>query len=124
MKNNRDPLLTVDQAGDLLGSGPELPRRLIASGVIEHVTERGQTLVPQSAVHGYALAVAGRAEEFGNDRVLYRVSEVTQMLSLSRTVVFDLIRTGRLRSVKEGRTRLIPASAVRDYLALLHREVA
>ena len=46
------------------------------------------------------------------------------MLSLSRTVVFDLIRTGRLRSVKEGRTRLIPASAVQEYLALLHREVA
>jgi excisionase family DNA binding protein len=124
VKSNRDPLLTVDQAGDLLGSGPELPCRLIASGVLEHVTDRGQVLIPQSAVHAYALAVAGHADQFGNDRALYRVSDVTRMLSLSRTVVFDLIRTGRLRSVKEGRTRLIPASAVRDYLALLHREVA
>jgi excisionase family DNA binding protein len=56
--------------------------------------------------------------------VLYRVADVTALLSLSRTVVFDLLRTGRLRSVKEGRTRLIPAAAVREYLALLEREVA
>ncbi len=67
---------------------------------------------------------------FGNgatDRpapVLYRVCDVTALLNLSRTVVYDLLRTGRLRSVKEGRTRLIPASAVREYLALLEEEAA
>jgi len=44
------------------------------------------------------------------------------MLNLSRTVIFELLRTGRLRSVKQGRTRLIPASAIRDYIALLERE--
>jgi excisionase family DNA binding protein len=59
-----------------------------------------------------------------HDPVLYRVSDVTVLLNLSRTVVYDLIRTGRLRSVKEGRARLIPASAVREYLALLEREAA
>ena len=58
------------------------------------------------------------------ERVLYRVDDVTELLSLSRTVVFDLLRTGRLRSVKQGRTRLIPATALRDYLALLEQEVA
>jgi excisionase family DNA binding protein len=36
----------------------------------------------------------------------------------------DLIRSGRLGSVKEGRARLIPASAVEEYLALLKREAA
>jgi excisionase family DNA binding protein len=56
--------------------------------------------------------------------VLYRVSDATKILNLSRTVVYDLIRAGRLRSVKEGRSRLIPASAVREYLALLEREAA
>ena len=124
MKNSRDPLLTVEEAGELLGCGPELPRQLVAQGVLDHVRDADRVLIAQSSVLGYALAVAGRADRFGNDRVLYRVSDVTRMLSLSRTVVFDLIRTGRLRSVKEGRTRLIPASAVREYLALLHREVA
>jgi excisionase family DNA binding protein len=117
MKNSRDPLLTVEEAGELLGCGPDLPRQLVAQGVLDHVRDADRVLIAQSSV-------PGRVDRFGNDRALYRVSDVTRMLSLSRTVVFDLIRTGRLRSVKEGRTRLIPASAVREYLALLHREVA
>jgi excisionase family DNA binding protein len=53
---------------------------------------------------------------------LYRVKEAVRVLGLSRTVVYDLIRTGRLRTVKEGRTRLVPASAVAEYVALLERE--
>jgi excisionase family DNA binding protein len=57
-------------------------------------------------------------------RLLYRVSQAAEVLSLSRSVVFDLMRMGRLRSVKEGRTRLIPLSALRDYVALLEREAA
>jgi len=56
--------------------------------------------------------------------LLYRVADAAQVLSLSRSVVFDLMRTGRLHSVKEGRTRLIPVSAIRDYIALLEREAA
>jgi excisionase family DNA binding protein len=59
-----------------------------------------------------------------HEPVLFRVNDVTKILSLSRTVIFDLIRTGRLRSVKEGRARLIPASAVWEYLDLLEREAA
>jgi excisionase family DNA binding protein len=53
---------------------------------------------------------------------LYKVSDVMQALSMSRTVVFELLRSGRLRSVKRGRTRLIPASAIREYIALLEKE--
>jgi len=53
---------------------------------------------------------------------LYKVPDAMRMLNLSRTVIFELLRTGRLRSVKQGRTRLIPASAIRDYIALLERE--
>ena len=59
-----------------------------------------------------------------SERLLYRVSEAAEVLSLSRSVVFDLMRMGRLRSVKEGRTRLIPLSALRDYVTLLEREAA
>ncbi|MFK0192429.1 helix-turn-helix domain-containing protein [Kitasatospora sp. NPDC090308] len=55
-------------------------------------------------------------------QVLYRVDDVVQLLRLSRTVVYDLIRAGRLRTVKEGRSRLVPASAINDYVALLERE--
>jgi excisionase family DNA binding protein len=46
------------------------------------------------------------------------------VLSLSRTVIYELLRSGRLRSVHEGRTRLIPAEAIRDYVAQLVREAA
>lgn len=56
------------------------------------------------------------------DVQLYKVSDVMQALSMSRTVVFELLRTGRLRSVKQGRTRLIPASAIREYIELLEKE--
>lgn len=58
------------------------------------------------------------------DLALYKVSDVVRALNLSRSVVFELLRTGRLRSVKEGRARLIPASAIRDYIALLEQEAA
>ena len=45
-----------------------------------------------------------------------------RMLRLSRTVVYELIRSGRLRSVKQGRARRVPAAAIRDYIALLESE--
>ncbi|MFC6086742.1 helix-turn-helix domain-containing protein [Sphaerisporangium aureirubrum] len=53
---------------------------------------------------------------------LYRVSDAMRLLSMSRTVIYEQIRAGRLRSVTQGRTRLIPASAISDYIALLEKE--
>jgi excisionase family DNA binding protein len=57
-----------------------------------------------------------------SDLRLYDVPEVMMLLHLSRTVIYELIRCGRLRSVKEGRARRIPAAAIRDYIALLEGE--
>ncbi|QFY13920.1 helix-turn-helix domain-containing protein [Nonomuraea phyllanthi] len=45
-----------------------------------------------------------------------------RLLRMSRTVIYDQIRTGRLRSVKQGRARLITPGAIRDYIALLEKE--
>ncbi|MET9961203.1 helix-turn-helix domain-containing protein [Streptomyces sp. NPDC006326] len=56
--------------------------------------------------------------------LLVPVREASRLLSMSRTVVFELIRTGRLRAVKEGRARLVPTAAIHEYLALLEREEA
>ncbi len=53
---------------------------------------------------------------------LYRIPEAMRRLSLSRTVIYEQIRTGRLRTVKQGRTRLVPATAIADYVALLEDE--
>ncbi len=56
------------------------------------------------------------------DRALYRIPEAMRLLSLSRSVIYNQIRTGRLRSVKQGNARLIPAAAIADYVALLEAE--
>ena len=50
---------------------------------------------------------------------LYRIPEAMAQLSLSRTVIYEQIRSGRLHSVRQGRARLIPAQAMVDYIALL-----
>lgn len=55
---------------------------------------------------------------------LYRVPEAMHILSLSRGAVYELLRTGRLRSVKQGAARLVPANAITDYIALLEQEAA
>jgi excisionase family DNA binding protein len=59
-----------------------------------------------------------------NTRALYRVDEAMVILSLKRSVIYEQLRCGRLRSVHEGRTRLIPAAAIAEYVALLEREAA
>lgn len=56
------------------------------------------------------------------ERQLYRVTDAMELLSLSRSVIYELIRAGRLRSVTQGRARLIPASAITEYVALLESE--
>jgi excisionase family DNA binding protein len=55
-------------------------------------------------------------------KLLYKVPEAMTVLSLSRSVIYEEIRSGRLRTVTRGRSRLIPASAITDYVRLLERE--
>ncbi len=55
-----------------------------------------------------------------NQKQLYRI--VDAMVVLSMSVIYEQIRAGRLRSVTQGRSRLIPASAIADYISLLERE--
>ncbi|MFI6294942.1 helix-turn-helix domain-containing protein [Nonomuraea sp. NPDC050790] len=65
-----------------------------------------------------------RTRRPAQERRLYRVCEAMHLLSLSRSVIYELIRSGRLRSVTQGRTRLIPATAIDDYIALLEKEAS
>lgn len=51
--------------------------------------------------------------------MLYRVDEAATALRLSRSLVYELIRSGRLRTVKQGRRRLVPVSALNEYIASL-----
>ena len=49
-------------------------------------------------------------------RLLLRVDEAGHRLNLGRTVMYELIRSGRLRSVKVGKLRLIPSSALAEFV--------
>ena len=51
--------------------------------------------------------------------VLYRVDEAAEALRISRSVIYELIRSGQLRTVKVGRRRLVPVLALDDYVASL-----
>lgn len=44
------------------------------------------------------------------------------LLNLSRTQIYELIRTSRLVTVTQGRRRLVPADSITDYVQLLLAE--
>jgi excisionase family DNA binding protein len=50
MSRIHDPLLTVEQVGELLGTGPRFPRRLIAERRIRFVKVGRHVRIPESAV--------------------------------------------------------------------------
>jgi excisionase family DNA binding protein len=54
---------------------------------------------------------------------LIRVETAAQLLNIGRSTTYDLIRSGRLRSVKIGRRRLIPRTAIAEAIAALADEV-
>jgi hypothetical protein len=56
------------------------------------------------------------------DPVMYKIPEVMLMLRMSRRLVYEQIRAGRLRIVKQGRATFVTAAAIRDYVALLELE--
>jgi excisionase family DNA binding protein len=58
------------------------------------------------------------------EQLMYRPVEAAHMLGLGRTVVFRLIKTGRLRSVKLGGNRFITADALREFVRELEQEAS
>ena len=47
---------------------------------------------------------------------VFKVEDIAKMLSISRNTAYELVRSGKIRSVKIGRTYRIPLTAVEDYL--------
>ena len=87
----------------LLTTGPETEPS--QSGEAEHPTTQGRKMImPGATVRGPITPVA------------YDVGEAATALRLSRSALYELIRSGQLRSVKSGRRRLVPVSALSDYL--------
>lgn len=55
-------------------------------------------------------------------RVLFSVEVAAEELSISRTRMYQLLKTGRIESVKVGRLRRIPAEALAGYVRRLIAE--
>jgi excisionase family DNA binding protein len=56
------------------------------------------------------------------DKLLYRPKEAASVLGISRDKLYDLIRAGRITSVKDGRARFITADALTAYVIRLETE--
>lgn len=56
------------------------------------------------------------------DKQLYRVEEVAEICSLSRTKIYEEIRAGRIESVSIGVARRVTAHAIDRYVELLRSE--
>jgi excisionase family DNA binding protein len=50
---------------------------------------------------------------------LLTVTEAAQRLRISKWLLYNLIRSRRLKSIKIGDRRLIPVAAIREFLAEL-----
>ncbi|MGI5178691.1 helix-turn-helix domain-containing protein [Dactylosporangium sp. CA-152071] len=53
-----------------------------------------------------------------------RPAEAARLLGVSRDTVYVLMRSGRLRSVKLDRARLIPLAAIEELLSATEEEAA
>jgi excisionase family DNA binding protein len=62
-----------------------------------------------------------REVELDRPRVLYRVEDAAELLSVSRTRIYELIRSDQLRTVQVGKSRRVPARSLDDYVARLLR---
>jgi excisionase family DNA binding protein len=56
--------------------------------------------------------------------MLVTVDQVAKMLSIGRTAAWELVRKHKIRSVKIGRTRRVPISAIQEYVQRLLDDVA
>jgi excisionase family DNA binding protein len=50
------------------------------------------------------------------DPLAYRIGEAAEMANISRATIYRLIASGKLKTVKIGRIRLVPAPALRSLL--------
>jgi excisionase family DNA binding protein len=56
------------------------------------------------------------------DPLLWKPEQAAVKLGIGRTKVYDLMRSGALRSVRLGGSRRIPATALAEFVAQLEEE--
>ena len=63
-----------------------------------------------------------KGRDLGRPRALYKVEDAAALLSVSKSRVYELIRSGQLQAVTVGRSRRVPGVAVDAYVERLMRE--
>jgi len=56
------------------------------------------------------------AAQFTTPRVLLTVEEAAHALSLGRTYTYDLVMRREIASIKIGRKRLVPVTALQEFI--------
>jgi len=56
------------------------------------------------------------------ERMMLSISEVMEVTGLHRTMIFEELSRGRLRSVRVGRRRLVPRDELERYVEMLKAE--
>jgi len=69
-------------------------------------------------------AAALRSTTMVTQPVLVTVDQVAKMLSIGRTAAWELVRQGKIKSIKIGRTRRVPIAAIQEYIERLMDEDA
>jgi excisionase family DNA binding protein len=87
-------------------TAPELPALLV---------QLAQTLAEQQATEPPSVPEPRPMPP----RVLLKVEEAAEQLGIGRTLAWRLVSTGELESVRIGRLRRVPTSAIQDFLAQL-----
>lgn len=82
--------------------------------------QRDETTTIEAAVASLAAAIAAEVagqlpKPDGPDR-LYSVSEASDWTSLGRSRIYELMAAGAIRSFRVGGRRLIPESALREFV--------
>lgn len=60
----------------------------------------------------------------GTKPILVTVDDLAEALSIGRTAAWELVRKRKVKSVKIGRTRRIPITAIHEYVQQLIEEAA
>ena len=56
------------------------------------------------------------------EHALYQITDAMALLSMSRTVIYEQIRSGRLHTVTQGRRRYVTSAGLIEYITLLEDE--
>ena len=94
-----------------------LPGLPACAVVIATDTSHASTLLKDAKAGAFHAASDSGTVQQDGQRLAYSVDEAARALGVSRAVIYHELRTGRLKSIKVGRRRIIGRHHIEDFLA-------